>query len=175
MSAFAGAPSAASCIIPRRWRSHPQPAAATKACGEWVVLLQIREHQPVSANPAAAAVRARRSSILPAGSVYHPQCEALRPAGTSGAIFCGGDFADVTVDGGTAGLGDSSSSSSTAAAVDMDMESSTFRHQRRRRARRGRWAGQRAMVAAAAELAARAGWRRRMKLDLLGPLRQLHA
>ena len=43
------------------------------------------------------------------GFKYHPHCEALRPAGTSGAIYCGGDFADVSVDGGTAGLGDSSS------------------------------------------------------------------
>jgi hypothetical protein len=45
---------------------------------------------------------------IPDGFNYHPQCEALRPAGTAGAIYCGGDFADVSFDGGTAGLGDSS-------------------------------------------------------------------
>ena len=48
---------------------------------------------------------------IPGGFTYHPQCEALRPAGTKGAIYCGGDFADVSVDGGTAGLGDSSGDS----------------------------------------------------------------
>jgi hypothetical protein len=52
---------------------------------------------------------------VPGGFTYHPQCEALRPAakaaavvGTAAAVYCGGDFADVSFDGGTAGLGDSS-------------------------------------------------------------------
>jgi hypothetical protein len=51
---------------------------------------------------------------IPDGFKYHPQCEALRHAGTAGAVgvavaaYCGGDFADVSFDGGTAGLGDAS-------------------------------------------------------------------
>jgi hypothetical protein len=52
---------------------------------------------------------------IPGGFTYHPQCEALRPVGkaaaatgTAAAVYCGGDFADVSFDGGTAGLGDSS-------------------------------------------------------------------
>ena len=49
---------------------------------------------------------------IPGGFTYHPQCEALRPAGTAGAVYCGGDFADVSYDGGTAGLGDSSAEGS---------------------------------------------------------------
>jgi hypothetical protein len=47
---------------------------------------------------------------IPGGFTYHPQCEALRPAGTAAAVYCGGDFADASFDGGTAGLGDSTSS-----------------------------------------------------------------
>jgi hypothetical protein len=50
---------------------------------------------------------------IPGGFSYHPQCEALRPAGTAGAIYCGGDFADVSFDGGTAGLGDASGEGSS--------------------------------------------------------------
>jgi hypothetical protein len=52
---------------------------------------------------------------IPDGFIYHPQCEALRHAGTAGAAgaaYCGGDFADVSFDGGTAGLGDVSSDGS---------------------------------------------------------------
>ena len=45
---------------------------------------------------------------IPDGFIYHPQCEVLRLAGTAGAAYCGGDFADVSFDGGTAGLGDAS-------------------------------------------------------------------
>lgn len=51
---------------------------------------------------------------IPDGFKYHPQCEALRPAGAAGAAgavgaaYCGGDFANVSFDGGTAGLGDAS-------------------------------------------------------------------
>jgi hypothetical protein len=50
---------------------------------------------------------------IPGGFIYHPQCEALRPAGAAGAIYCGGDFADVSFDGSTAGLGDTSSEASS--------------------------------------------------------------
>jgi hypothetical protein len=50
---------------------------------------------------------------IPGGFTYHPQCEALRPAGNTGAVYCGGDFADVSFDGGTAGLGDSSGDGSS--------------------------------------------------------------
>jgi hypothetical protein len=45
---------------------------------------------------------------IPDGFVYHPQCEELRKNG-SGTAYCGGDFADSSVDGGTAGLGDGAS------------------------------------------------------------------
>jgi len=45
---------------------------------------------------------------IPNGFVYHPQCEELRKNG-SGATYCGGDFADSSVDGGTAGFGDGAS------------------------------------------------------------------
>ena len=40
--------------------------------------------------------------------VYHPQCEELRKNG-SGAAYCGGDFADRSVDGSSAGFGDGGS------------------------------------------------------------------
>ena len=53
---------------------------------------------------------------IPGGFTYHPQCEALRPAGTAGAVYCGGDFADVSYDGGTAGLGDSGAADSSGSA-----------------------------------------------------------
>lgn len=48
------------------------------------------------------------------GFSYHPQCEQLRKDGaaTAGAAHCGGDFASSSVDGGTAGFGDSSSDAS---------------------------------------------------------------
>jgi hypothetical protein len=39
------------------------------------------------------------------GFVYHPDCEELRKNG-SGAAYCGGDFADSSVDGSTSGFGD---------------------------------------------------------------------
>jgi hypothetical protein len=44
------------------------------------------------------------------GFTYHPQCEQLRKDGGAGAgaAHCGGDFASSSVDGGTAGFGDSS-------------------------------------------------------------------
>jgi hypothetical protein len=45
---------------------------------------------------------------IPGGFTYHPRCEALRSAGAAGAIYCGGDFANVSFDGSTAGLGDAS-------------------------------------------------------------------
>lgn len=46
---------------------------------------------------------------IPNGFVYHPQCEELRKNGSGGAAYCGGDFADRSVDGGTAGFGDGGS------------------------------------------------------------------
>ena len=45
---------------------------------------------------------------IPDGFVYHPQCEELRKTG-SGAAYCGGDFADSSIDGSSAGFGDASS------------------------------------------------------------------
>ncbi len=45
---------------------------------------------------------------IPGGFVYHPQCEELRKSG-SGAAYCGGDFADSSVDGSSAGFGDAGS------------------------------------------------------------------
>jgi hypothetical protein len=39
------------------------------------------------------------------GFVYHPDCEELRKNG-SGAAYCGGDFSDTSIDGGSAGFGD---------------------------------------------------------------------
>jgi hypothetical protein len=51
---------------------------------------------------------------IPDGFIYHPQCESLRHAGAAGVVgaagaaYCGGDFADVSFDGSTAGLGDAS-------------------------------------------------------------------
>src|SRR5580704_14610676 len=46
------------------------------------------------------------------GFVYHPQCEALRQDGSGGAAYCGGDFADTSVDGSSAGFGDAGSDGS---------------------------------------------------------------
>jgi hypothetical protein len=48
------------------------------------------------------------------GFIYHPQCEQLRKDGgaTAGAAYCGGDFASSSVDGSTAGFGDSASDGS---------------------------------------------------------------
>src|SRR5215470_2252757 len=48
------------------------------------------------------------------GFVYHPRCEQLRQgSGTSaGAAHCGGDFSSSSIDGSTAGFGDSSSDGS---------------------------------------------------------------
>ncbi|MCP4616185.1 MAG: hypothetical protein GY844_07085 [Bradyrhizobium sp.] len=45
------------------------------------------------------------------GFVYHPRCEALRQGGggAAGAAHCGGDFSSSSIDGSTAGFGDSSS------------------------------------------------------------------
>nr|WP_175368848.1 hypothetical protein [Tardiphaga robiniae] len=48
---------------------------------------------------------------IPGGFVYHPQCEALRRDGSGGAAHCGGDFANSSVDGSTAGFGDGGSDS----------------------------------------------------------------
>lgn len=44
------------------------------------------------------------------GFIYHPRCEELRQgSGTSsGAAHCGGDFSSSSIDGSTAGFGDSS-------------------------------------------------------------------
>ncbi|MBR1212999.1 hypothetical protein [Bradyrhizobium sp. JYMT SZCCT0180] len=39
------------------------------------------------------------------GFVYHPDCEELRKNG-SGTAYCGGDFADTSVDGSSSGFGD---------------------------------------------------------------------
>jgi len=44
---------------------------------------------------------------IPNGSVYHPRCEELRKGG-SAVVYCGGEFSSASVDGGTAGFGDSS-------------------------------------------------------------------
>jgi hypothetical protein len=44
----------------------------------------------------------------PDGFIYHPQCEELRKNG-SGAAYCGGDFANSSVDGSSAGFGDAGS------------------------------------------------------------------
>jgi hypothetical protein len=40
------------------------------------------------------------------GFVYHPQCEALRQDGSGGAAYCGGDFANASIYGSSAGFGD---------------------------------------------------------------------
>ena len=45
------------------------------------------------------------------GFVYHPDCEELRKNG-SGAAYCGGDFADSSVDGSTSRFGDAGSDGS---------------------------------------------------------------
>src|SRR6476661_3252245 len=45
------------------------------------------------------------------GFVYRPDCEELRKNG-SGAAYCGGDFADASIDGSSAGLGDAGSDGS---------------------------------------------------------------
>jgi hypothetical protein len=45
---------------------------------------------------------------IPDGFIYHPQCEELRKNG-SGAAYCGGDFANSSVDGSSAGFGDAGS------------------------------------------------------------------
>jgi hypothetical protein len=49
------------------------------------------------------------------GFIYHPRCEQLRQgAGASaGAAHCGGDFSSPSIDGSTAGFGDSSSGDSS--------------------------------------------------------------
>ena len=46
---------------------------------------------------------------IPNGFVYHPDCEELRKSG-SGTAYCGGDFADSSVDGSSAGFGDGDAS-----------------------------------------------------------------
>jgi hypothetical protein len=48
---------------------------------------------------------------IPNGFVYHPQCEELRKNGSATA-YCGGDFADSSVDGSSAGFGDAGSDGS---------------------------------------------------------------
>lgn len=50
---------------------------------------------------------------IPDGFVYHPQCEALRKDGSGGAAYCGGDFADSSIDGSSAGFGDAGSDGSS--------------------------------------------------------------
>jgi hypothetical protein len=47
------------------------------------------------------------------GFKYHPQCEALRRDGQAAAGYCGGDFASSSVDGSSAGFGDSGSDGSS--------------------------------------------------------------
>jgi hypothetical protein len=47
------------------------------------------------------------------GFVYHPQCEELRKNG-SGTAYCGGDFADSSIDGSSAGFGDAGNDGSGA-------------------------------------------------------------
>jgi hypothetical protein len=49
------------------------------------------------------------------GFIYHPRCEALRQGGgtSAGAAHCGGDFSSSSIDGSTAGFGDSASDSSS--------------------------------------------------------------
>ncbi|MFX8668479.1 hypothetical protein ABTM51_19935, partial [Acinetobacter baumannii] len=44
------------------------------------------------------------------GFIYHPRCEELRQGNgtSSGAAHCGGDFSSSSIDGSTAGFGDSS-------------------------------------------------------------------
>jgi hypothetical protein len=42
---------------------------------------------------------------IPDGFVYHPQCEELRKSGT-GVTYCGGDFANSSIDGSSDGFGD---------------------------------------------------------------------
>ena len=49
---------------------------------------------------------------IPDGFVYHPQCEELRKNG-SGAAYCGGDFADSSIDGSSAGFGDAGNDGSS--------------------------------------------------------------
>ena len=49
---------------------------------------------------------------IPNGFVYHPQCEELRKDGGGGAAYCGGDFADSSIDGSSAGFGDAGSDGS---------------------------------------------------------------
>jgi hypothetical protein len=46
------------------------------------------------------------------GFVYHPQCEELRKDGSGGAAYCGGDFANSSIDGSSAGFGDAGSDGS---------------------------------------------------------------
>jgi hypothetical protein len=41
---------------------------------------------------------------IPNGYRYHPNCAALRSSGAV-ATYCGGDFSDNSIDGGTAGFG----------------------------------------------------------------------
>jgi hypothetical protein len=47
---------------------------------------------------------------IPGGFVYHPRCKELQRDGESGTPHCGGDFADSSVDGSSAGFGDAGSS-----------------------------------------------------------------
>ena len=50
---------------------------------------------------------------IPNGFVYQADCEALRRSGTSGSSpYCGGDFADSSIDGSSAGFGDAGSDGS---------------------------------------------------------------
>jgi hypothetical protein len=49
---------------------------------------------------------------IPNGFVYHPQCDELRRHGTAAGAYCGGDFSSPSIDGSTAGFGDTGNSGS---------------------------------------------------------------
>jgi hypothetical protein len=44
---------------------------------------------------------------IPNGFVYHPQCDELRRHELAAGSYCGGDFSSPSIDGSTAGFGDS--------------------------------------------------------------------
>jgi hypothetical protein len=44
--------------------------------------------------------------VIPNGFIYYPQCEALRVASNGDVIYCGGDFASSSSDGGIGGFDD---------------------------------------------------------------------
>jgi len=78
-----------------------------------VVLLQVREHRSGQADalPLLFALDAKLS--IANGFIYHTDCEALRRSGIGGnSPYCGGDFADSSIDGSSAGFGDAGSDGS---------------------------------------------------------------